>query len=225
MKKAALDLKNNRGDAKTNISKIVYYAVVQNLIFNAAQQALFALMFAEEEDEELKDKKIGRVANGMADSVLRGLGFTGAIASTVKNITLKLIEQSKKQRPEYQDAMLEVLKVSPPISSKMSKLRSAARTYDWNKKEMLEKGISLDNPAALALGQLTSAITNIPLDRGIKKVQNVEAAINDDLATYQRLALIGGWSKWDLGIQDKVKPKTYGPKKREVIKRKVVKRN
>ena len=226
MKKAALDLKNNRGDAKTNISKIIYYAVVQNLIFNAAQQALFALMFAEEEDEELKDKKIGRVANGMADSVLRGLGFTGAIASTVKNITLKLIEQSKKQRPEYQDAMLEVLKVSPPISSKMSKLRSAARTYDWNKKEMLEKGISLDNPAALALGQLTSAITNIPLDRGIKKVQNVEAAINDDLATYQRLALIGGWSKWDLGIQDKkVKPKTYGPKKREVIKREVVKRN
>ena len=97
MKKAALDLKNNRGDAKTNISKIIYYAVVQNLIFNAAQQALFALMFAEEEDEELKDKKIGRVANGMADSVLRGLGFTGAIASTVKNITLKLIEQVKNK--------------------------------------------------------------------------------------------------------------------------------
>jgi len=226
MKKAALDLKNNRGDAKTNISKIIYYSVVQNLIFNAAQQALFALMFAEEEDEELKDKKIGRVANGMADSVLRGLGFTGAIASTVKNITLKLIEQSKKQRPEYQDAMLEVLKVSPPISSKMSKLRSAARTYDWNKKEMLEKGISLDNPAALALGQLTSAITNIPLDRGIKKVQNVEAAINDDLATYQRLALIGGWSKWDLGIQDN-KTKTFSRKKnrrKKVVRKKVIRK-
>jgi len=226
MKKAALDIKNNRGDVKTNVSKIIYYAIVQNLIFNAAQQALFALMFSEEEDEELKDKKISRVANGMADSVLRGLGFTGAIASTVKNITLKLIEQSKKQRPEYQDAMLEVLKVSPPISSKMFKLRSAARTYDWNKDEMLEKGLSLDNPAALALGQLTSAITNIPLDRGIKKVQNIEAAINDNLATYQRLALLGGWSKWDLGIQDKkIKPETYGTKKREIIKREVVKRN
>jgi hypothetical protein len=41
IKKAVSDLKNGRGDAKTNISKIVYYGFVQNLIFNAAQQALF----------------------------------------------------------------------------------------------------------------------------------------------------------------------------------------
>ena len=46
MKKAALDLKDGRGDAKTNISKIVYYTFAQNLIFNALQQALFAISFA-----------------------------------------------------------------------------------------------------------------------------------------------------------------------------------
>jgi len=208
-KKAFLDLKNGRGDAKTNISKIVYYTFAQNLIFNALQQALFAISFADndEEEEKLKDKKIARIANGMADSVLRGLGFGGAIASTVKNIALKINEKSKKKNPEYQDIALDILKISPPISSKITKLRSAARAYDWNKKEMMEEGISIDNPAALALGEITSAITNIPLDRAIRKVQNVDASINDDLDFYQRLALIGGWNKWDLGIQNKKKKK------------------
>ncbi len=204
-KKAFLDLKNRRGDDKTNISKIVYYTLAQNLIFNAAQQALFALAFSDEDDEEFKDKKIARVANGMADSVLRGLGFGGAIASTVKNIAIKLEQQSKKKNPEYQDAILDIVKISPPISSKITKLRSAARAYDWNKEEMKTEGVSINNPAALALGELTSAVTNVPLDRAIRKIQNVDASITDDLDFYQRLALLGGWNKWDLGISDKKK--------------------
>ncbi len=206
-KKAFLDLKNGRGDAKTNISKIVYYTLIQNLIFNAAQQALFALAFSDEDDEEFKDKKVARVANGMADSVLRGLGFGGAIASTIKNVAIKLEQQSKKKNPEYQDAILDIVKISPPISSKITKLRSAARAYDWNKEEMKTEGVSIDNPAALALGELTSAVTNVPLDRAIRKIQNVDASINDDLDFYQRLALLGGWNKWDLGISNKKKKK------------------
>ena len=204
-KKAFLDLKNRRGDDKTNISKIVYYTLAQNLIFNAAQQALFAVAFSDEDDEEFKDKKVARVANGMADSVLRGLGFGGAIASTVKNIAIKLEQQSKKKNPEYQDAILDIVKISPPISSKITKLRSAARAYDWNKEEMKTEGVSINNPAALALGELTSAVTNVPLDRAIRKIQNVDASITDDLDFYQRLALLGGWNKWDLGISNKSK--------------------
>ena len=208
-KKAFLDLKNGRGDAKTNISKIVYYTFVQNLIFNAAQQALFALAFSDEDDEEFENKKIARVANGMADSVLRGLGFGGAIASTIKNLAIKLEQRSKKKNPEYQDAMLDIFKISPPISSKITKLRSAARAYDWNKEEIKTEGISIDNPAALALGELTSAVTNVPLDRAIRKIQNVDASITDDLDFYQRLALLGGWSKWDLGIEKTKKQNKY----------------
>ena len=45
MKKAFLDLKNKRGDWKTNMSKLVYYSTVQNFAFNALQQALFAMAF------------------------------------------------------------------------------------------------------------------------------------------------------------------------------------
>ena len=40
IKKAASDLKNGRGSAKVNISKIIYYGFAQNLVFNALQQAL-----------------------------------------------------------------------------------------------------------------------------------------------------------------------------------------
>ena len=44
-KRAFQDLVNGRGDAKTNVSKIVYYAFVQNILFNALQQAMFKLGF------------------------------------------------------------------------------------------------------------------------------------------------------------------------------------
>ena len=51
-KRAYQDLVNGRGDAKSNVSKIIYYGVVQNLIFNALQQALFGIGFGDDEDEK-----------------------------------------------------------------------------------------------------------------------------------------------------------------------------
>ena len=82
--KAVRDLKNRRGDAKTNVSKIIYYATIQNLIFNALQQALFAFAFDDEEptDEEKKDKYFD-IANSMADSLLRGTGVAGGVLSLI----------------------------------------------------------------------------------------------------------------------------------------------
>ena len=119
IKKASLDLVNGRGDWKTNVSKIVYYGVVQNVIFNALQNALFVMLFDDEDD--IPQDKVVRVANGMMDSLLRGLGIGGAVVSTIKNIILKVQKESQKKRPDYDSAALEILKLSPPISSKISK--------------------------------------------------------------------------------------------------------
>jgi hypothetical protein len=203
MQKAASDLKNRRGDDKTNISKIIYYGAIQNVIFNALQQALFAMAFGDEEpDEEKKNEKYTSIANGMADSLLRGIGFHGAAISTLKNVILKLAQGAKGQ-----DAAMEVLKISPPISSKIGKLKSAGRTWDWNQKEMREKGWSLDNPAWLASGQVVSAATNIPLDRGIKKLQNLKDASDTENEEWMRVANALGWQKWELEWE-KDKPKT-----------------
>jgi len=212
MQKAASDIKNRRGDDKTNISKILYYGAIQNVIFNALQQALFAMAFGDEEpDEEKLDKKYTGIANGMADSLLRGLGFHGAAISTLKNTIMKLAEGK-----EAQDAAIELLDISPPISSKIGKLKSAGRTWDWNKKEIMEKGWSLDNPAYLAAGQVVSASTNLPLDRGIRKLQNLREASNTENEEWMRIANALGWAKWELEWQKdkpskkKIKIKTRG---------------
>ena len=209
MQKAASDLKNRRGDDKTNISKILYYGMVQNVIFNALQQALFAMAFDDEEaSEEKKNQKYIEIANGMSDSLLRGLGFHGAAIYTLKNVIIKLAQGSKAQ-----DAALELLKISPPISSKIGKLRSAGRTWDWNKKEIYEKGWSLDNPAWLASGQVVSAATNIPLDRGIGKLQNLRDASNENNEEWQRVANALGWSKWQLDWEKEKEKKKRKTKK------------
>ena len=213
MKKAFLDLKNKRGDWKTNMSKLVYYSTVQNFAFNALQQALFALIWEEDEDEKEKkenDKLIG-IGNGMADSLLRGLGVGGAATAAVKNIIIEAIRQSKKKRPDYQVAALKSLSLSPPISSKINKLRSAALTYQYNKDEIMEMGLSLDNPAYLAIGKLTSAATNVPLDRIFQKYNNLSVAMDSQTETWQTIALALGWDQWSLGLDPYAKFKK--PKK------------
>ena len=227
MQKAASDLKNRRGDDKTNISKILYYGFIQNVIFNALQQALFAMAFADEEpDEEKKNKKYTGIVNGMADSLLRGVGFHGAAVATLKNTIMKLAEGK-----EAQDAAIELLDISPPISSKIGKLKSAGRTWDWNKKEIREKGWSLDNPAWLASGQVISAATNIPLDRGIRKLQNLKEASDAENEEWMRVANALGWQKWELEWtkdkpkNKKIKIKTRGSTNRSLKFRKQEKRN
>ena len=207
IKKAASDLKNSRGDAKTNISKIIYYGVAQNLLFSALQQAMFAISFGDEdEEEEKREEKYANIINSMSDSILRGIGVGGAIASVVKNVAIRLAKESDKKSPKYQDVIVkEVLQISPPISSKIGKLRSAGRSASWNKKEMLEKGWSIDNPAYLASANVISAATNVPIDRAVKKITNIVDASNEETEFYKRIALALGWSAWELDIEKRDK--------------------
>ena len=57
-KKAALDLINRRGDWKTNLSKLMYYGAVQNIIFTALQSAMFAMLFSDDDEEKEKERII-----------------------------------------------------------------------------------------------------------------------------------------------------------------------
>jgi hypothetical protein len=223
IKKAASDLKNGRGDAKTNISKIIYYGAVQNLIFNALQQALFAFAFGdtEPEDEE-KEKKYVGIANGMMDSLLRGIGLGGAVVSVGKNALKRIYDEMQKKQPKLEKVGYELTKLSPPISAKLSRINQAARSYQWDKKEMAEKGWSLDNPAYLAGANVVSALTNIPLDRAVKKTNNVIQATSQDLETWERMALLGGWSDWEIGIKEE--NETTKPQPRKIKKRKIKKK-
>ena len=220
--KAVRDLKNGRGDAKTNISKIVYYSTVQNLLFNALQQAMFAFAFDDEEpeDKEKKEKYID-VANGMMDSLLRGTGLAGGVLSVAKNAIIRIVEESEKDRPKFEKVGADLLKIAPPVSSKLSKINQAARSYQWDKEEMKEKGWSLDNPAYLAAANVIAATTNVPLDRVVKKGNNVANATDSNLETWERLALLGGWQDWEIGVDEEKPANKPQPRK---TKRKIYKR-
>ena len=213
-KKAALDLVNGRGDWKTNMSKLLYYGAVQNIIFTALQQAMFAMAFDDESDEDEKEA-MAKIANGVADTLLRGTGVYGAAATTVKNIILEAIKQQKSKRTDYTKAALKSLTLSPPIDTKVRKLMSAARafTYKQSLKDMKTKGASVDNPAALAAGQVISAAANIPIDRFIIKARNIKGALDQQNETWQQIALALGYSEWQLGIEkdksDEAKPIKY----------------
>ena len=157
IKRSSQDLINNRGDWKSNVSKIVYYAAIQNVAFNALQNALFAQAFGEDEDEE-KEDKTGRIANGMADSLLRGLGIQGAAVSALKNSLLTIANENDKKSPKFVKAVYDLFDFSPPIDSKFRKLRSAANTITWERENIKNKGFSLNNPAYLAGAQIISGL-------------------------------------------------------------------
>ena len=205
IKKAASDLKNRRGDVKTNISKIIYYGFVQNLIFSALQQAIFAIGFGNIEEEEDEKEKYLNTANSMADSLLRGIGIAGAFTSVGKNIIVRVIKESQKKNPKYEKISFDLARISPPISSKLSRLNQAGRAFQWQKEEMIDKGFAIDNPALMAGANVISAATNVPVDRLVRKANNVNTAVSQDLELWERFALLGGWQAWELGIDDEPK--------------------
>ena len=230
-KRALQDLISGRGDAKSNVSKVLYYAVVQNLIFNALQQAVFALGFGDDDEDEKEHDKYFDTANGMADSFLRGLGIGGATISVVKNFLLDIYERSGRSRPEYVDSVWKLLQFSPPISSKISKIRQALWQFNSKKRreQIMEMGpFNIDNPAYEAGAKVVSATTNIPLDRVLQKYDNISQAMAEETEWWQTIAMLAGWPGWQLGVEDQDTVKTGSKskskvktKKRKIKKRKV----
>ena len=214
VKKAALDLKNNRGDAKTNVAKIVYYLAVQNLMFSGLQQGLFAVSFDEEDEDKNKSKKTKEEAaidlgNGVLDSILRGTGFVGGITATLKNTLIKYFEeQAKKQKAEYAKVILEAANMSPPIGSKLRKIYSGLQQTKYDKDLIAERGWSVMQDGRVHLGpmysvsgKLVEATVNFPMDRLVNKVENVSQAFNSENTAVQRLATGMGYSPWTVGIE------------------------
>ena len=206
VKKSMMDLVAGRGDAKTHVSKIIYYGAVQNLIFYGLQSALFAMMFGDDDDEkeEFFKKKQDRIANSMIDGILRGIGVGGAIVSTLKNMAIKFAEQEDKKFNKDESAVLmEMLNVSPPIGIKARKLVSAQKTYQYNKKVINEMELAdIDNPAWQSVGNVVESVTNVPLARMHNKTMNLREALNQENEAWQRIAMLLGWNRWDVGVKN-----------------------
>ena len=235
IKRAAQDLINGRGDWKANTSRIVYYLGIQNFIFNALSQALFAM--SGEADSEENIERYSKIGNSMLDSILRGSGYGGALVAVLKNFGAEMYEQSKADRPQYRDAWIELLGIAPPVQAKVKRLNQAGKTLDYNQKTAEEMGweFSLDNPNYQSIASWVSGVTNVPLDRLMRKADNVNQLLNDDWESWQKVMMMLGWNKWDLETTEQEKERekdkkktterrrkeTYAKKKREKNKDKV----
>ena len=74
-------------------------------------------------------------------------------------------------------------------------------------------GWDLKNPAYLAGANVVSAFTNIPLDRVVKKANNLRGAMDEQNALWQRIALSMGWNRYELGLPYE----TYGAKTQQEV--------
>ena len=203
-KKALSDIVNGRGDLKANVSRVLYYGAMQNVMFGALQSGLMFALFGDEEDEEDEARKGNRVANGVLDSLLRGTGIYGAAAATLKNVILKWAEEHDKGfgKQDWSKVGQEIINLSPPMGSKFRKIMNAIKTYEYNEDAIDKMDWSPNNPAWNVFGNVVEATANIPLARLMNKASNIELAMQEGLEPWQRAALVLGWSKWDVGVED-----------------------
>jgi hypothetical protein len=213
IKKAALDIVKGRISPpytnKTqsnlgNLSKILYYGGIQNVIFYSLQTALFAVMFDDDEDEDQILKKKERVINGSIDSILRGSGIYGAVISTLKNTLIKFKEQREKGYNKDESAVLmELLNFSPVVGIKARQIVNAEKTINYNENVMSEmQTFEADNPQWSAVTNYTQALTNFPANRLYQKSINMRNALDKDYTNFQRVMFFSGYTTWSLGLGD-----------------------
>ena len=98
--------------------------------------------------------------------------------------------------------MQQLVNLSPPIGSKVRKIIGAIKTYDFNKDIMSQMDYNINNPAWNMITSVIEGTTNAPVARIQHKLSNVREAVVGDHEMWQRIALVFGWSKWDVGIKD-----------------------
>ena len=207
----------------SNVSRVLYYIGVQNVIFYGLQTALFAAMFDDDdEDKEFFTKKKERMINGSIDSVLRGTGVVGAIIATLKNMGLKFAAQRGKGWNKDESAVLmEMLNVSPVLGIKARKITNAEKTLNYNKKIIEEMDtFDIDNPMWSAVTNYIEATTNAPVNRLYNKTQNVRQSLNNEHAAWQRVLMFLGWSQYNLGVEDTKMQEIKGKTKKSTSKKK-----
>jgi len=214
IKRSTQDLIAGRGNPKTHLSRIAYYGFLQNALFNFLQQGMFAAMMGDDDEEddstetpealakqeESRDKKMFKVANSMADGILRGIGVGGAIVSAVKNLAIKFYERSKKTRNQRLAETLKdgVVAVSPPLGSKLSKIGKVGNSLEWGKKEIEFDEMSLKHPYVTAASNAIAAVTGLPTDRAVGMAIDAADIASSETETWMKPLIALGWPKWQL---------------------------
>lgn len=221
MKKSFLDLINRRGNYKENISKIIYYGAIQNIIFNGVQQAMFAMIWGDDESDEKEKQRFFNLGNGMIDTILRGSGWKGAVVAALKNTIIRYQKEEAKGsfKADHLNTAITLLNVAPSIGSKFTKAYGAYKSNYYERDVIKEKGYSWDSPIWMVYGKTASAAFNIPADRVVSKVDNLVMASKSYTENWQKVALLSGWSSWSLGLKNKENEiiKAKGKEQRKIL--------
>ena len=195
---------------RQDLQSVLYYSVGQAMLFNALQTALFAVAFEDDEDEKekLMDEKTILSVERALTSYAKSLGNPGAVAGAIYSVIAEANEQQEKYGKidnPYKIA-LEATAISPPLNTKLKDIVAIGNIYKYNEKEIKNDPFKLspDNKALEIVGNAAS-FGGIPLDRVIRKAQNLSAMANEESEAWQKLFLALGWSKWELGLNQKKK--------------------
>ena len=226
IKKSAQDIYNRRrmpGQSQmqsdfSNISKILYYGAIQNIIFTSLSNALFALLPGfdddeptEEELQKLEDTKIARMANGIADTTLKGgFGLPGAVLATIKNVIMEYNKQDAKGfKADHGYTIIQAINLAPPIGSKVGKIYSGIKGKTFNKRVIEKRGFSVKafgkfniSPKYSVWGKYIEGTTNLPLGRAVDEINAIVEAFDTRNTVMQRIALGLGWRTWDIGVEN-----------------------
>lgn len=207
-----LDILNNRGNQAENYGILAYYGIAQTLGFNYLSNTLWTQLFEEDptDEEKAKEKatvnqeKIIRTVNGTVGTWMKGFGARGAILNSLKDYILKVYTESREERPEYIDAAYELLNSMPSVSAKIRQLKGAGAEIQFagGFEEALEEEWNVKNPYISAGAKLISFGTNLPTDKAQAKIENIAAAMEEERQYWEAAALLLGYSKYRLGIEE-----------------------
>ena len=183
--------KKGIGDRRVLAARMVYYGMLQHLLFNMLQQTGF-LIHLEDDDEE-KDKKMINMVNGYFDSLLRGLGIAGHMVSGVKNGILEYLDNEK--------LVYAFSKMAPPLDAKARRekqmsywIREAENKYN--------QGYNLNElgPEYFEIAVQALSLANIPADRVRQLFQNYYNTfdLSADYEAHERVLMFMGWPDYQI---------------------------
>ena len=130
--------------------------------------------------------------------------------------------------------LLELLNVSPPLGIKARQIVNAEKTLNYEKDAIEDmETFDIDNPQWSAVANYISATTNIPTAQIYRNIQNARDALDERYATWQRILMAMGWSKYNIGADDVIEEDSKTKKKKKhgessdsgrTVKRRTIKR-
>ena len=170
---------------KAAMRTLIYYGGLQNATFTALQKLSFLAMGIGGDD----DDKVGPsdFANGVFDTILRGIGVWGALAASIKNALIAAANDK--------DVIKPLIAVSPAIGTKVRHIENTIKDKPAYPKS---DGLFVATDEMYRVASAGNAILNLPTDRVLALIEQANDLFAQDLNFIQKMARLGGWSRWDL---------------------------